>query len=64
MYLKKPYFSNLTNSRAEIHQIVFLENVRHQKVILKLTDLYLTCMNIQDATAVPSIIVPKENPKF
>ena len=32
------------DSRAEIHQILalfFLENLRHQKVILKLTDLYL-----------------------
>jgi hypothetical protein len=35
-------FNQFLDSRAEIHQIfalVFLENLRHQKVILKFTDL-------------------------
>ena len=37
------WFDHFLDSRTEIHQnfvLFFLENLRHQKVILKLTDLY------------------------
>ena len=37
------WFNYFLDSRAEIHQFFafgFLENLRNQKVILKLTDLY------------------------
>ena len=43
--IKRPLifqFNQVLDSRAEIHQIfalVFLEKLRHQKVILRLTDL-------------------------
>ena len=33
-------FNQFLDPRADIHQVFFLENLRNQKVILKLNDLY------------------------